>query len=290
MEAILRWIGAIMTSDLLKAASHGAYFLVPLLFASASYAIPPPPVPDAPPGTATYTREQLETIPSQDLARQLFGGFARVFVEKRMDENIGFYTAPKMAFAGVCSVQHLVVHMASDPRSGRVYANGLAIEELYHLVNLPKAFSPTRIESFDDTRPLCDALPSGTIYFPAPSALVVAYQHHLVDDAVTEAKTSAKLNFKLDCIRSAHWGCEAHKVLAGIDPSAIRSIVPRDCAGLSRNECYEINMGDWYLEVESRLSTYGYTLVEPDRILVGVSVSKLPHDLAVGCEDCDKAR
>jgi len=279
-----------MKSDLLRAASYSAYVLVASLLASTSYAIPPPPVSDAPSGTVTYTREQLETIPSQDLARQLFGDFAKVFVEKRMDENIGFYTAPKMAFAGVCSVQRLAVGMAPDPRSGHVYVSGLAIEELYHLINLPKPFSPTRIESFDDTRPLCEGLPPGTNYFLAPSALVVAYQHNLIEDAVAEAKTSAKLNFKLECIRSAYWGCEARKVLAGIDPSPIRSIVPRDCAGLSRNNCYEINMGDWYLEVESRLATYGYTLVEPDRILVSVSVSKLQHDMAVGCEDCDRAR
>jgi hypothetical protein len=273
-----------------EAVSFSAYVFAASLFACTAYAIPPPPVPDAPPGAVTYAHDQLETIPSQDLARQLFGDFAKVFVEKRMDENIGFYTAPKMAFAGVCSVQRLVVHMESDRRSGRLYASGLAIEELYHLVDLPKPFSPTRIESSDDTRPLCEALPPRTNYFPAPSALVFAYQHHLIEDAVADAKTSAKLNFKLECIRSAYWGCAARKVLAGIDPSAIRSIVPRDCLGLSRNDCYEINMGDWYLEVESRLSTYGYTLVEPDRILVSVGVSKLPHDLAIGCEDCDGAK
>ena len=95
-----------------------------------------------------------------------------------------------------------------------------------------------------------------------------------------------RLNFDLKCLRGAGDDCDARKVLASLDPSNIRSIVARDCPGYSRHECYEIQVGDWCLETDSRLSTYGYSLVEPDRILVGIGLSKLPHFLAViGSDD-----
>ena len=262
-----------------------------MIFSSPVFAIPPPPVPDAPPGAATYSSEQLETTPPQELVRLLFSDWARGLVEKRTERGgVAFYTKPKAEHVGVCSITRVDFWMAaptSGHSAGRAYVGGMTIEQLYHLVDIPLPFDPTRVAGYKATRPLCDALPAGTKYFPAPSAAVVAYQHHLIEDAVAQARGGNKLSFKLDCIRGAGRDCNARKILSELHPSEIRSITKRDCPGYSRDECYEIEVGEWVLETESRLSTYGYSLVEPDRILVGIGLSKFPHYVVVDCPDCD---
>ncbi|WP_293384531.1 hypothetical protein [Phenylobacterium sp. SCN 70-31] len=263
--------------------------MIAALLASPSLAIPPPPVPAAPAGAATYSPEQLANTQSVELARELFSDWARGLVEKRLDEGPAFYTKPRASYAGVCVVTRVRFGMGVPTGSGgdrRAYVQGVDIEQLYHLVDLPGPFDPTHVSQGNTTISLCNKLATGIKYFPAPSGLVAAYQHHLIDDAIAQAKGTGGLNFKLDCLRGAGSDCRARQVLAKLDASDIKSIKSRDCAGYSRNECYEIAVSDWTVEVESRLSTYGYSLVEPDRILVSIGLSKLPHDMVVNCADC----
>jgi hypothetical protein len=268
--------------------------LMATFLVSPAAAIPPPPIPEAPPGAATYAPEHLANTPSVDLARELFSDWARDLVEKRLEQGRpAFYTKPKMGYVGVCEVTRAIFSMSTPTRrtDGKTYISGVAIEQLYHLVNMSGPFDPNHAAQFHAaqfsvTSALCDGLAAGTKYFRAPSAMTVSYQHHLIDEAVMKAKGNLTLDFKLDCLRGSGDGCNARAVLSGLDPSDIRSIEQRDCAGYARGECYEIRVGDWVLETESRQSTYGYSQAEPDRILVSIGLSKLPYDVVQGCSDC----
>jgi hypothetical protein len=253
------------------------------LLVSPATAVPPPPVPDAPPGAATYAPEHFANTPSVELARELFSDWARGLLEKRLDEGPAFYTKPRVGAVEVCEVTRLRFTMATPTMStdGKSYVRGAWIEQLYHLVHVPRPFSARDLAPVKITSGLCDGLAAGTKYFSAPSASVASYQHLLIDEAIKQSKANGRLDFKLGCLRGSGPACDARAILSKLDAFGISSIKQRDCAGYSRHECYEVKVGDWVLETENTFSTYGYSPVEPDRILVSIGLSKLPYDLVV---------
>jgi hypothetical protein len=257
-----------------------------VLAAPPAFAIPPPPPREAPPGATVYSAEQIEKTPPQALLRQLFADWARGLVDRPIAGAPTFYSRPRGTYFGVCQVTRVTFVMEWGDGPGRGHIEGMQLDEMFRPVDVGIPFDPTHIPALTATDTVCRALPVGTEYISAPSAMALSYQHHLIGDAVAQAKGASKLSFALHCNRGGPWKCDARKVLAALAPSAIRNVVKRDCAGYTLHECYEVQVGDRYLETESRLSTEGYSLTEPDRILVEVGVSDLPHDLAAVCSDC----
>lgn len=193
--------------------------------AVAAHATPPPPPKPAPEGAVRYTAEDLATIPAPELARRMLDEVVERMVEYRPKEG-RFYARPAAAFPGVCKVESMQPNLTWP--GDRAWVDGLRFETRYRFA--PGEDGPVTIRT-------CEALPTGVIYFSAPSDLTAVR----ILEAWTKAQEAAVKGGRVMWGSCIHQGraCNTRLVLPTLSPTAITLVSERECGP---NHCYSIHI------------------------------------------------
>lgn len=252
-----------------------AALLAALTWPLAAQAVPPPPIPPAPPGARTYSDRELAETPPAELAQRLLGDVARRMVEVR--PGMVFYGRPELGWIGVCQVERVAIGVVKpSDRTTESYVSGASIEQWYRLVDVSAASTAT--EQVAATRAGCAAVGPGAVYFRAPYAKTAWRQTRMLREAIAASKGKGRLGFALACGRESRGVCRARDVLAGLSADDTAGVTQVECLGdAKRRECHEVSLGAWTVEVKSRFESDGFVFNEPKQILVAITLHQLPR-------------